>query len=71
MILRLSFLLAGLGSEFDPLVTSVTTRVNHISRDDIHGLLLAHEIRLEQQMATMDLSNVVAHVTARNHNHSG
>jgi hypothetical protein len=27
--------LAGLGSEFDPLVTSVTTLVNPISRDDI------------------------------------
>jgi len=47
MVLRLSFLLVGLGSEFDPLVTSVTARVNPISRDDIYGLLLAHEMRLE------------------------
>lgn len=31
-----SFLLAGVGSEFDPLVTSVTTRVDPISRDDIY-----------------------------------
>jgi hypothetical protein len=42
-----SFLLSGLGSEFDPLVTSVTTRVDPISRDDIYDLLLAHEMRLE------------------------
>jgi hypothetical protein len=66
-----SFLLAGLGSEFDPLVTSVTTRIDPISRDDIYGLLLAHEMRLEQQMATTDLSNATAHVTARNTSHSG
>jgi hypothetical protein len=63
--------LAGLCFEFDPLVIFVTTRVDPISRDDIYGLLLAHEMRLEQQMATTDLSNAAAHVTARNHNHSG
>jgi hypothetical protein len=67
----MSFLLAGLGSEFDPLVTSVTTRVDPISRDDIYGLLLAHEMRLKQQMATTDISNAAAHVIARNPNHSG
>jgi hypothetical protein len=44
----ISFLLAGLGSEFDPLVTSLTTLVDPISRDDIYGLLLAHEMCLEQ-----------------------
>jgi len=66
-----SFLLASLGSEFDPLVTSVTTRIDPISHDDIYGLLLAHEMRLEQQMATTDLSNATAHVTARNTSHSG
>jgi len=66
-----SFLMAGLGSEFDPLVTSVTTHIDPISRDDIYGLLLAHEMRLEQQMATTDLSNVASHVTARNPSHSG
>jgi hypothetical protein len=66
-----SFLLAGLGSGFDPLVTSMTTRANPISRDDIYGLLLSHEMRLEQQMANMDLSNATAHVTARNSSHYG
>jgi hypothetical protein len=60
-----SFLLAGLGSEFDLLVTSVTTRVDPISRDDIYGLLLAHKMRLEQQMVNTDLSNASTHVTAR------
>lgn len=66
-----SFLLAGLRLEFDPLVTSVTTRVDPISRDDIYGLLLAYEMRLEQQMATTDLSNSPTHFTARNLGNSG
>jgi len=66
-----SFLLASLGSEFDPLVTSVTTRIDPISHYDIYGLLLAHEMRLEQQMATTDLSNATTHVTERNTSHSG
>jgi hypothetical protein len=66
-----SFLLAGLGLKFDPLVTSVTTRVDPISRDDIYGLLLAHEMRLKQQMANTNLSNATAHVTAQNSSTSG
>jgi hypothetical protein len=66
-----SFLLAGLGLEFDHLVTSVTTRVDPISRDDIYGLLLAYEMCLEQRMATTDLSNSSTHFTARNLGNSG
>jgi hypothetical protein len=66
-----SFLLAGLGSEFHPLVTSLTTRIDPISDNDIYGLLLGHEMRLEQQKATTDLSNATVHVTARNTSHSG
>jgi hypothetical protein len=66
-----SFLLVGLGSEFDPLVTSVTTRVDPITRDDIYGLLVAHEMRLEQQLANTDISNATAHVTTRNSGNSG
>lgn len=57
------FLLAGLGSKFDPLVTSITTRVDPISRDDIYGLLLAHEMGLEQQLANTYLCNATAHAT--------
>jgi hypothetical protein len=66
-----SFLLVGLGSEFDPLVTFVTTRVDPISRDDIYGLLLAHEMRLEQQLATTDISNPSAHLTTCTPGNSG
>jgi hypothetical protein len=50
-----SFLLKGLGSEYDPFVTSVTTRVDPLSIDELYGLLLAHEMRLEQQVPTLDI----------------
>jgi hypothetical protein len=37
-----SFLLAGLGSEFDPFVTSVTTRVDPLSLEELYAHLLKH-----------------------------
>jgi hypothetical protein len=46
-----SFLLKGLGSDYDLFVTSVTTRVDPLSIDELYGHLLAHEMRLEQQIS--------------------
>ena len=43
-----SYILAGLGTEYNPFVTSVTTRVDLLSLDELYGHLLAHEQRLEQ-----------------------
>lgn len=43
-----SYLLARLGPEYDPLVTSVTTRIEPLTMDELLGHLLAHEMRLEQ-----------------------
>jgi hypothetical protein len=43
-----AFLLGGLGSEYDPFITFVTTRVEPLSIEEIYGHLLAHELRLEQ-----------------------
>lgn len=45
-----SYLLIGLGSEYDPFVTSVTTQVDPLSLDEIYGHLLAHEMRIEQNL---------------------
>ena len=42
-----SYLLAGLGPEYDPFVTSVTTCVDPLSIDELYGHLLAHENRLK------------------------
>jgi hypothetical protein len=66
-----SFLLAGLGSDFDPLVTSVTTRVEPLSIDVIYGHLLSHEMRLDQHQSSFDLSLAGAHFAARGHSPRG
>ena len=44
----ISFLLAGLGLNYDSFVTIVTTRVDPLSVEELYGHLLAHEICLEQ-----------------------
>jgi hypothetical protein len=46
-----SFLLKGLGSDYDLFVTSVTTKVDPLSIDELYSHLLAHEMRLEQQIS--------------------
>ena len=51
----ISFLLVGLGSEYDSFVTSVTTRVDPLTVDELYGHLLAHELGLEHQQPTVDL----------------
>jgi hypothetical protein len=61
-----SFLLKGLGSEYDPFVTSVTTRVNPLSIDELYGHFLAHEMRLEQQLPAIDVHPPAANFTTRN-----
>jgi len=55
VFVMVSFLLAGLGSDFDPFVTFVTTRAEPLSVDEIYGHLLSHEMRLEQHQASLDL----------------
>ena len=52
----ISFLLAGLGSEYDSFVTYVTTKVDPLSIDELYRHLLAHELQLEHQQPTVDLS---------------
>lgn len=41
-----TYLLIGLGPSYDSFVTSVTTRVESISSNELYQLLLVHEIRL-------------------------
>jgi hypothetical protein len=60
-----SFLLKGLGSEYDPFVTSVTTRVDPLSIDELYGHRLAHEMCLDQQTSALDLPPAAANFTNR------
>jgi hypothetical protein len=66
-----SFLLKGLGSEYDPFVTSVTTRVDPLSVDELYGHLFAHEMRLEQQILSIDVHPPAANITTRTSNFRG
>jgi hypothetical protein len=66
-----SFLLKGLDSEYDPFVTSVTTKVDPLSIDELYGHLLAHEMRLEQQIPSIDVHPPVANITTRTSNFRG
>uniref|UniRef100_A0A2N9F027 Reverse transcriptase Ty1/copia-type domain-containing protein n=1 Tax=Fagus sylvatica TaxID=28930 RepID=A0A2N9F027_FAGSY len=59
-----SFFLAGLGSEYDSLVTSVQTRADPLSIEDLYGHLLTHEIRLAHNQPAVDLSLANANFTA-------
>ena len=68
----ISFLLAGLGSKYDSFVTSVTTRVDPLTVDELYGHLLAHELRLEHQQPTVDLQLARANFAAgRGNSHGG
>jgi hypothetical protein len=67
----LSFLLAGLGSDYDSLVTSVQTQINPISLEDIYGHLLSHELRLSHNQPSVDLSVASAHFVHKGSSHRG
>jgi hypothetical protein len=66
-----SYILAGLGSEYDPFVTSITTRVDPLSLEEIYGHLLAYELRLEQHLPTADIIPPSANFTSRYQDGSG
>jgi hypothetical protein len=46
---------------------SITTRVDPLTIEDLYGHLLAHEIRLEQNQASIDLSTAGANFASRNY----
>ncbi|KAJ0983603.1 hypothetical protein J5N97_011858 [Dioscorea zingiberensis] len=53
----ISYMLAGLGSEYDPLVTSITTRTEPISINDLYAHLLSFEMRLEHHNSTFQMNS--------------
>jgi hypothetical protein len=62
-----SYILAGLGAEYDSLVTSITTRIDPISIDDLYGHLLSYDLCFEQHQSAVDVSILIANVAQRNH----
>lgn len=60
-----SFLLAGLKTDYDSFVTSVTTCVDPMTLDEIYGHLLAHEQRITHQLSSLDVSLAGANFAAK------
>lgn len=67
----LSFLLAGLGSDYDSLVTSVQTQLTPIALEDLYGHLLSHELRLSHNQPFVDLSTAIANFVNKNSSNRG
>jgi hypothetical protein len=65
------FLLSSLGSEYDPFITSVLTRADPLSIEQIYGHFLTHEMRLEQNQSSIDLSMAGANFTTCGYNQHG
>nr|XP_040247964.1 uncharacterized protein LOC109759416 [Aegilops tauschii subsp. strangulata]XP_040247965.1 uncharacterized protein LOC109759416 [Aegilops tauschii subsp. strangulata] len=51
----LGYMLAGLGSEFEPLVASITAREEPISLGSFYAFLVSAELRMEQQASVGEL----------------
>jgi hypothetical protein len=62
---QISFLLAGLGSEYESFVTTVQMRTDLISIESLYGHLLSHELRLAQSQPKVDLTLAGAHFASR------
>ncbi|KAL5561469.1 hypothetical protein UlMin_031216 [Ulmus minor] len=63
-------LLAGLGSDYNAVVTSISTRDNQLTLEDVHSLLLTFEHRLEQQNS-VDETGVMSANFAQNNKYTG
>jgi hypothetical protein len=62
---QISFLLAGLGSEFESFVTMVQMRTDLLSIEALYGHLLSHELRMAQAQPKVDLTLAGAHFASR------
>jgi hypothetical protein len=61
----ITYIFAGLPTEYDSLVTSLNTRLESFSLDDLYGHLLTYELRLEQQTPVPDIGLPVANLAAK------
>uniref|UniRef100_A0A2N9J5T9 Retrotransposon Copia-like N-terminal domain-containing protein n=1 Tax=Fagus sylvatica TaxID=28930 RepID=A0A2N9J5T9_FAGSY len=62
---QVSFLLAGLGSEFKSFVTTIQMRTDLLFIEALYGHLLSHELRMAQAQPKVDLSLAGAHFASR------
>lgn len=67
----ISYILVGLGINYDPLITSITTRLEPMNLQETYGHLLNYELRLEQQHASLNLHNATANIVSRQSSNNG
>lgn len=63
----MTYLLAGLDQEYDALVTSITTRSDDMSLNDVYAHLLSFELRLEQRNGVQIEDSSVNFIAKNNH----
>ena len=54
----IAYMLRGLGSEYDPLVTSLTTCVDAVTISDVYAHMLSYELRLEHNNSSIQVNQV-------------
>ena len=60
------YILGGLGPEYEAFIVSVTTRSDTISLDDLTGMLLTHEYRLETLHSSITSAPPEVNIMTRN-----
>lgn len=67
-----SYILANLSPNYDPLITSLTTWIDPLSLQEVYDHLLNYELCLKKIHATLDLPNAfLVNTISRNHNNRG
>lgn len=60
-----SYILAGIGFEYDPIITSLTTWPYLMNFQKIYGHLMHYKFSIEQHDTSFDLNNVNVNTTTR------
>uniref|UniRef100_A0A2N9GH75 Reverse transcriptase Ty1/copia-type domain-containing protein n=1 Tax=Fagus sylvatica TaxID=28930 RepID=A0A2N9GH75_FAGSY len=68
---QVNFFLAGLGPEYDALVTAIQQRRGEVTLDELYGDFLSHELRLAQNQPSVDLSLATANFANRSSSNRG
>jgi hypothetical protein len=66
-----SYILSGLNSEYDSFVTTITTRLDPISMEELYGHLLTFKSQLEQQTTVLDILFPFVNVVTKTTNNRG
>ncbi|GAB2303285.1 hypothetical protein Dimus_037280, partial [Dionaea muscipula] len=64
-------ILAGLGSEYLSFIVSITSRSQPVSLEELHGLLLAHEHRIERLYSAQEGSVMVTNFASNQNKFKG